>query len=205
MTTRANTPTAHFGTSAHIRNPSRTSQRGRTTPRFSSRFPLYPCSRCIRSSVHTFLHFGTDARYSFWIPLSVDATWQGVQLRKHIDATLGSGNLREAVSLPPGEDLNEWLAVNSEKPDPETRSRNSKPNQPTNRPTEPTDQTNQNRAKNASSATYVRDTKRFSFSAVFRCTSAILCIGTFIVLAHLSIRHFDFLGTFTYFHPHLIV
>ena len=38
---------------------------------------------------------------------------QGAQLRKHIDATLGSGNLREAVKLPTGEDLNEWLAVNS--------------------------------------------------------------------------------------------
>lgn len=38
---------------------------------------------------------------------------QGAQLRQHIDATLGSGNLREAVRLPPGEDLNEWLAVNS--------------------------------------------------------------------------------------------
>ena len=30
-----------------------------------------------------------------------------------LDATLGSGNLREAVRLPPGEDINEWLAVNS--------------------------------------------------------------------------------------------
>lgn len=38
---------------------------------------------------------------------------QGAQLKKHIDATLGSGNLREAVRLPPGEDLYEWLAVNS--------------------------------------------------------------------------------------------
>ncbi|KAL2534338.1 MOB kinase activator-like 1A [Abeliophyllum distichum] len=37
----------------------------------------------------------------------------GLQLQKHIDATLGSGNLREAVRLPPGEDLNEWLAVNT--------------------------------------------------------------------------------------------
>ncbi|KAG8057243.1 hypothetical protein GUJ93_ZPchr0002g25524 [Zizania palustris] len=37
----------------------------------------------------------------------------GAQLRKHIDATLGSGNLREAVRLPPGEDINEWLAVNT--------------------------------------------------------------------------------------------
>ncbi|RLN42717.1 hypothetical protein C2845_PM01G44480 [Panicum miliaceum] len=38
---------------------------------------------------------------------------RGVQLKKHIDATLGSGNLRDAVRLPPGEDLNEWLAVNT--------------------------------------------------------------------------------------------
>ncbi|KAK6131796.1 hypothetical protein DH2020_034492 [Rehmannia glutinosa] len=38
---------------------------------------------------------------------------KGSQLKKHIDATLGSGNLREAVKLPPGEDLNEWLAVNT--------------------------------------------------------------------------------------------
>lgn len=38
---------------------------------------------------------------------------KGAQLQRHIDATLGSGNLREAVRLPPGEDINEWLAVNS--------------------------------------------------------------------------------------------
>ncbi|CAL0325505.1 unnamed protein product [Lupinus luteus] len=38
---------------------------------------------------------------------------KGAQLQKHIDATLGSGNLREAVKLPPGEDINEWLAVNT--------------------------------------------------------------------------------------------
>ena len=35
------------------------------------------------------------------------------QLVLHMQAerTLGSGNLREAVALPTGEDLNEWLAV----------------------------------------------------------------------------------------------
>ncbi|OEL30097.1 MOB kinase activator-like 1A [Dichanthelium oligosanthes] len=38
---------------------------------------------------------------------------KGAQLKMHLDATLGSGNLREAVRLPIGEDLNEWLAVNS--------------------------------------------------------------------------------------------
>ena len=39
---------------------------------------------------------------------------QGAQIRKHVDGTLGSGNLREAVKLPTVEDLNEWLAVMSE-------------------------------------------------------------------------------------------
>lgn len=36
------------------------------------------------------------------------------ELLKHAEATLGSGNLRQAVMLPDGEDLNEWIAVNSE-------------------------------------------------------------------------------------------
>jgi len=35
------------------------------------------------------------------------------QLRKYAEATLGSGNLRQAVVLPEGEDLNEWLAVHA--------------------------------------------------------------------------------------------
>lgn len=35
-------------------------------------------------------------------------------LMRHAAATLGSGNLRLAVMLPEGEDLNEWVAVNSE-------------------------------------------------------------------------------------------
>ncbi|KAG8966688.1 Mitotic exit network component [Tulasnella sp. 419] len=34
-------------------------------------------------------------------------------LRKYAEATLGSGNLRAAVVLPEGEDLNEWLAVHA--------------------------------------------------------------------------------------------
>ena len=36
---------------------------------------------------------------------------QETQVRKHIDGTLGSENLREAIKLPTGADLNEWLAV----------------------------------------------------------------------------------------------
>ena len=36
-------------------------------------------------------------------------------LTKHASTTLGSGNLRLAVMLPEGEDINEWVAVNSKK------------------------------------------------------------------------------------------
>lgn len=38
---------------------------------------------------------------------------KGAQLKRHIDATLGSGNLQEAVRLPIGEKEEEWLAVNT--------------------------------------------------------------------------------------------
>ncbi|CAD5226948.1 unnamed protein product [Bursaphelenchus xylophilus] len=34
------------------------------------------------------------------------------ELLKHANCTLGSGSLREAVKLPQGEDLNEWIATN---------------------------------------------------------------------------------------------
>lgn len=34
-------------------------------------------------------------------------------LMRHAEATLGSGNLRQAVMLPEGEDVNEWVAVNT--------------------------------------------------------------------------------------------
>ncbi|XP_071953515.1 MOB kinase activator 1A [Antedon mediterranea] len=34
-------------------------------------------------------------------------------LMKHAERTLGSGNLRQAVALPEGEELNEWVAVNT--------------------------------------------------------------------------------------------
>jgi MOB kinase activator 1 len=35
------------------------------------------------------------------------------EMHKHAKATLGSGNLKAAVQLPPKEDVDEWLAVNS--------------------------------------------------------------------------------------------
>ncbi len=34
-------------------------------------------------------------------------------LMKHASRTLGSGNIKLAVQLPDGEELNEWIAVNS--------------------------------------------------------------------------------------------
>ena len=34
------------------------------------------------------------------------------ELHKHAEATLGAGNLCQAVKLPVGENLNDWLAVN---------------------------------------------------------------------------------------------
>ncbi|XP_003383130.1 PREDICTED: MOB kinase activator 1A-like [Amphimedon queenslandica] len=37
----------------------------------------------------------------------------GHDLLKHAAQTLGSGNIKEAVKLPDGEDLNEWIAVNT--------------------------------------------------------------------------------------------
>ncbi|KAK9723002.1 Mitotic exit network component [Basidiobolus ranarum] len=35
------------------------------------------------------------------------------QLKKFAEATLGSGNLKQAVTLPEGEDLDEWLAIHT--------------------------------------------------------------------------------------------
>ena len=34
-------------------------------------------------------------------------------MQQCIAKTLGSGNLRQAVQLPEGEDINEWIAVNT--------------------------------------------------------------------------------------------
>lgn len=38
---------------------------------------------------------------------------QGHQLQGYIQRTIGAGNMYEAVKLPPGEDINEWMAVNT--------------------------------------------------------------------------------------------
>ena len=38
---------------------------------------------------------------------------QGLTLKQHIEQTLGSGTIEQAVKLPRGEDTNEWVAVNT--------------------------------------------------------------------------------------------
>jgi hypothetical protein len=44
-----------------------------------------------------------------WCP----ACLQGLELKRHVDVTLGRGNIYDAVKLPEGEDVREWLAVNT--------------------------------------------------------------------------------------------
>lgn len=57
--------------------------------------------------------FGNRNTKTFRPKRSTPVGSKGVQLKRHIDATLGSGNLAEAVKLPPGENKKEWLAVNT--------------------------------------------------------------------------------------------
>lgn len=44
---------------------------------------------------------------------SVPVGAKGLTLKQHIEHTLGTGAVEDAVRLPPGEDMNEWLAVNT--------------------------------------------------------------------------------------------
>ncbi|RZB65097.1 MOB kinase activator-like 1A [Glycine soja] len=68
-------------------------------------------SKLLQSAIFSLLLFPNQK--TFRPKKSAPSGSKGAQLQKHIDATLGSGNLREAVKLPPGEDINEWLAVNT--------------------------------------------------------------------------------------------
>lgn len=63
----------------------------------------------------TFLDFLSGSRSSktFKPKKNIPEGTHQYDLMKHAAATLGSGNLRLAVMLPEGEDLNEWVAVNS--------------------------------------------------------------------------------------------
>lgn len=57
--------------------------------------------------------FGARNNKTFKPRKSIPEGSHQYDLLKHAEATLGSGNLRNAVMLPEGEDLNEWIAVNT--------------------------------------------------------------------------------------------
>ncbi|KAI8925652.1 Mob1/phocein [Entophlyctis helioformis] len=57
--------------------------------------------------------FGFNGTKTFKPKRNVPEGSRQAELKRYADATLGTGNLRLAVQLPEGEDLNEWLAVNT--------------------------------------------------------------------------------------------
>ncbi|XP_054584481.1 MOB kinase activator 1B isoform X2 [Eptesicus fuscus] len=57
--------------------------------------------------------FGSRSSKTFKPKKNIPEGSHQYELLKHAEATLGSGNLRMAVMLPDGEDLNEWVAVNT--------------------------------------------------------------------------------------------
>lgn len=59
------------------------------------------------------LHSGSRSSKTFKPKKNIPEGSHQYELLKHAEATLGSGNLRMAVMLPEGEDLNEWVAVNT--------------------------------------------------------------------------------------------
>lgn len=66
--------------------------------------------------IHGFFYFccsGGRSSKTFKPKKNIPEGTHQYDLMKHAAATLGSGNLRLAVLLPEGEDLNEWVAVNS--------------------------------------------------------------------------------------------
>ncbi|XP_058659300.1 MOB kinase activator 1B [Ammospiza caudacuta] len=79
-----------------------------------SRAAPSPGSRRSRSSAiaMSFL-FGSRSSKTFKPKKNIPEGSHQYELLKHAEATLGSGNLRMAVMLPEGEDLNEWVAVNT--------------------------------------------------------------------------------------------
>jgi len=60
-------------------------------------------------------HSGNRSSKTFKPKKNIPEGSHQYELLKHAEATLGSGNLRMAVMLPEGEDLNEWVAVNSKR------------------------------------------------------------------------------------------
>lgn len=70
-------------------------------------------SSCKRSLKQFCVIFYSRSSKTFKPKKNIPEGTHQYDLMKHAAATLGSGNLRNAVALPDGEDLNEWVAVNS--------------------------------------------------------------------------------------------
>uniref|UniRef100_A0A8C8IBB7 MOB kinase activator 1B n=1 Tax=Oncorhynchus tshawytscha TaxID=74940 RepID=A0A8C8IBB7_ONCTS len=63
--------------------------------------------------IYCVIFFGNRSSKTFKPKKNIPEGSHQYELLKHAEATLGSGNLRMAVMLPDGEDLNEWVAVNT--------------------------------------------------------------------------------------------
>jgi len=61
----------------------------------------------------SFFAFSGKKSHTFKPKKNIQEGTKQYQLKQYAEATLGSGNLKLAVKLPEGEDLNEWLAVNT--------------------------------------------------------------------------------------------
>jgi hypothetical protein len=78
---------------------------------FSFKPILHLCFKFIVT--FAFFYSGSRSSKTFKPKKNIPEGTHQYDLMKHAAATLGSGNLRLAVMLPEGEDLNEWVAVNS--------------------------------------------------------------------------------------------
>ncbi|VAI53522.1 unnamed protein product [Triticum turgidum subsp. durum] len=86
----------------------------RTSVLVSQALRLVPLAAGVfRRTMQSFFGRASRNQRTFRPKKSASAGNNGMKLKRHIDATIGSGNLREVVRLPVGEDLNEWLAVNT--------------------------------------------------------------------------------------------
>ncbi|KAL2296272.1 hypothetical protein Nmel_018572 [Mimus melanotis] len=81
---------------------------------WGSFFPTIPIARfCGKLEMLLPLPSGSRSSKTFKPKKNIPEGSHQYELLKHAEATLGSGNLRQAVMLPEGEDLNEWIAVNN--------------------------------------------------------------------------------------------
>lgn len=85
---------------------------GRLTTSSTPKTPVC-CFNVMFTLYHCHSYSGNRSSKTFKPKKNIPEGSHQYELLKHAEATLGSGNLRMAVMLPDGEDLNEWVAVNS--------------------------------------------------------------------------------------------